>query len=917
MAKPLRLSREITEKLVDQLVEALILAPPEDPCRKFLEARGLYDEKWIAELEVGCHGTMLVFPQRDEDGRLLSRYRTYDTVGKKESRWKWSLGDGPTLSLWPWRPAPAGCSVWIVEGEWDAWTMLKRLGLRDAGGHACTWTGGASVAVTSSQVPTWMRSRRIDVCYDNDVYQGPTWATHRAPSEKALAAMRSRRTALLRTCTSLERHGCDVWLRAVPVDPMEKWGGDLRDWVEAGGRALDSIPEAPLADVRQGELDVVKRGKVDDVVLDAGLVVNFRCSVQTVEEDGVVLPIQSELDCEMGTKRVCGDCRAPTVCPDKVLDWSEHLAILIEAMVSRGGFERKVLQGLLGKPARCAYARVKTLTYKAVCRWTAATAIDGAREVTIFSEQLPNMSGDTEVEGTVYHGGDGSIVVLAHRVAHLDFPKPDVRANMFALHEIALDPRPKAEDVAALLARRAAALSRTTRIYGRPMLHQVFDLLFHSVMWLKIDSQVQRAWLDVAVVGDTGSGKSSVAQRMIQWLGLGAIHTCMENVSRAGLTMGAVKDSRGNYRTRPGLLPRNNGKLLVLDEFHVMVEEGWDRGDVSPMTHLQSARDVGYVEGVKVYGARRLSAAVRLATISNWCGGRVSTWKFPAEHFGQLYGRPEVLRRLDVGISVAGQANLEPPTCAEMPQEIARVLVLRAWAMKVDDIVLEPAAIERARSISDVWADRYSEELALFTAADKANSLLRLAAAASCICFSHPAGEPEKCLVTAEHVEWAKGWLEQVWLETGYEEFSAAAKQRATIAKPFHVERLLTADLGLFDATDALQALDRLFVPVTKAEMMTYLRKSPGEVESWCATMVRLGALETVQSRNAYHREWRLTRGAHRVLRNLVAMATEAPELFSARVARLDEWFTTKRPGEPSMVSMAMPEDAVRNSWGG
>ena len=40
---------------------------------------------------------------------------------------------------------------------------------------------------------------------------------------------------------SFQAQNCNVFLRAIPIDPLETWGGDFRDWVDGGGRDLKDI----------------------------------------------------------------------------------------------------------------------------------------------------------------------------------------------------------------------------------------------------------------------------------------------------------------------------------------------------------------------------------------------------------------------------------------------------------------------------------------------------------------------------------------------------------------------------------------------------------------------------------------------------------------------------------------------------
>lgn len=919
----LRLPKILTEALVERLNEDLVLDPSTEPCRKFLESRKLWRPEIVDRLRVGAIEDVLIFPQYDEGG-LKDRYRTYLIGAGKANRWGWSIGTGPTQGLWPGNIiAPEGAKIWIFEGEWDAWTGISRLDLWEAGVYSYTYTGGASTSVHPSLVPDWLRGRELHLCYDNDVYQGREWGQHRAPDDRSLAGMRQRREAFLKTARALSANRCAVFTHAIPVDPLLKWGGDFRDWVDAGGRNLDEIPFDHLKDVLACDDVVVQATTVSQVAMEAGSRVRFRAQVQSVEEDGVVCPMTVQLDCEMGQRRICKDCMAPTVAPDKVIDLSEHLDVLAEAMVGRN-LEETILRKLLGKPGSCPRARIVPSDYQMVKRWGAQSEREGDQEVTVLSADPPNLSGETEVEGSVHHV-DRSIVVLASRTVHVDRPLPDLAQHLYLLRDLSPPPRPNSTQIRDHLTQRAAFLAaEVTKNYGRSNLHLLTDLLYHSVLWIRVDGHKRRGWMDVGIIGDTASGKTSTVHRISEWLKLGGLYTCADNVSRAGLTMGAVRaNGSGGYRQKPGLFPRNHGKLLALDEFHILVEEG-GQGEGSPMMHLQAARDLGIVEGVKVYGTRRLDAAVRLMTISNWLFGGIESHKFPCEHFGPLYGRPEMLRRMDIGLCVTGDPTSmavpqwrDPNKQSVWTQAAWRTLVLRAWAITEDNVVIEPDAITYAQDIASVWKDIYNEDLALFTYAEKPLSLLRVAAAASCACLSYPEGESMKCLVTKEHVEYARLLFEEVWTDMGYEQWSQSRIRMKILARPVGVERLLTAELNLFDSADALQVLGRLFAPMSKQEMCTYTGKDMMQTEKWANEMVRMGALEPCMARNRWHKEWKITTGAFRILKNLVVMASEFPEVYEQRVGRIAQWKGQKEQLEKENGNLLCSEEEVRSRFGG
>lgn len=909
-----RFPKTITEDVVNDLVEALIAADDCKFARQFLEKRKLWSEVFVSKFEIGAIGPTLVFPQRTEDGYLTGRARVYHSTASKNEAWGW-IGAGRTDTVWPWFRPVESAKLWIVEGEWDCSTGWVRLDLAEAGYHWISLTGGAGKSLQAPSIPLWMHKRRVDLCYDNDVFQRPRWKENLAPSEKARAGMAQRRRALLQTAEALKSVGCEVFIRAVPLNPLQHWGGDIRDWVDQGGRMIEEIPAYSYEDVLAADLEITECDGIDAVAsATVGRTVRFKGSVMSIEDECLVVPRRAEIDCDMNMRPACADCRAPLLAPDKVLDFKDHPDVLAQALSSTN-FEKFIVNNFFGKPGRCPLCRVNITEHTACCRWGAGNANEsGEQEITVVSKEPPNLSGETEVQGNIYNGSNLRLLVLADRTQHVDMTKPDMVGNLLLLRELCPPHQPSVEQIDQHLKARANYISaKVTKIRGRRRLHIFADLLYHSLLWFNWDGLKRRGWLDLSVIGDTASGKTATLRNMMDWVGLGRMSICMENVSRAGLTMGAARVN-GKMRQKPGLLPRMHKKLLVLDEFQAMVEDRSDSQE-NPMVHLQGARENGIVEGIKIYGSRRLDAAVRLMTISNWIGGRQSAFKYACEHLAALYGRPEMLRRLDLGIMVFGEP-VDGLGFTEVPpwtKEAYRTLVLRAWTTPPERVVIEDDAIRHVQQINDIWRDRYSEDIALFTTAEKPMSLLRVAAAASCACLSHPERETDHVLITREHVEWARTLFEEVWRDCGYEHYSSSKMQLLGISQPFRVEKLLTAELHLYDPTEALFVLNNLFKPLSKGEIQTFTGKDGRDAEVWTNAMVRCGAYEPMSSRNGWNREWRLTPGAFAILRNLVMLASEQPEVYAARVQRLDQWLGNKT--EPEMVALSMPEQAVRAAY--
>jgi hypothetical protein len=381
----------------------------------------------------------------------------------------------------------------------------------------------------------------------------------------------------------------------------------------------------------------------------------------------------------------------------------------------------------------------------------------------------------------------------------------------------------------------------------------------------------------------------------------------MENISRAGMTIGAAQGTKN--RLKPGLFPRCHRKMLYLDEAHVMVEKSQE----NPMMHLQSARDVGTVGGVKIYGSRTLAACVRLVAIFNWARGNIRAFQFACQHLLHLYGAPESLSRLDYAVPVIGLPDPTPePIKHQWTRELTQVLILRAWSMTEEMIHFTPEALRFADQACQDWSEVFTEDLPLFTRKEKPYSLLRIAVAIANMTFSHPQGKVDECEVRLCHVQWAVNWLERTWAGLAYDELSAKTKGTVEVSQPFRVEKLFSCYPGLVDADSAARILPEFFGFYGKQKLMSLLGKDPQDTERWLNNMIGYGAFRFDKSQNGFHIEVGLTPGGHQILRNLYVLSTEYPDEYVRRYRALENWIVHE---EPDLSPLSIKTNILRREW--
>ena len=896
----------MTEDLLQQAMVDLWDHKDAEPARATLKERKMDDQQLISNLEVGWIRGWIVFANRNADGQLQDRYRGWNP-GNPKLKWQWfGMGTGGP-GIWPCHKAPKDSKVLMLEGEGDVMTAIVRLRLHEQGWHVCTWTAGASSCPQPKDIPRHLHGKEVFIGYDNDVFQGPDYSNYviqtkpgKNPTHALLGQQQRLRNLLDKLCPLWERLQGHVTVLKCPVDPHENYGGDFRDWVDAGGRDLLQDWKAfPFADLPEFGKHVLSM-PFAEVFDNPHKRVRTRVQVDSIARDDVSFSKLFEMRCEMGQHASCASCPGARLFPDQMIDMSDYQRELAVGLAADNVTD-KIVKDVIQKPRGCPRIEVVPISVQNGSQWRGGVeAVDGdatQRSLQIFSKEPPTLSGDMEIEGIAYPDEKGTgMVFLASSVKYLDQGDYDLSEVVNDLRSECPSFSDNISDIDKYLDQRARDLAyNVTKIHGRRDIIIAHDLLMHSVLRAPLFGSVQRAWLDICVYGDTRSGKSMTFQRLAKFTGLGMHKAAVSNMSRAGVLMGA--DRQGNLK--PGMFPRNNGKAIFLDEFHFFVEK--NRVDDHPMTWLQQARDQGVCSGIKIYGSRDLPAAVRLCIIANWMGQKQRAFQFDCQHLLALYSAPEILSRLDFGLPVSGkptQKHLDK-TPQFWTKERTRSLILRAWAMDHSQVIIDDACFQLAKECCKDWEGIYdTERVPLFTPEEKPNSILRIAIAIANICFSHPKDDPNSVHVRKVHVQWAANWMIHTWEVSGYDLFSKKRMEQQTVSRIFEAERLFTVSLGLSEGDVAASVLEGFLQPFDIKEIQLLTSLPPLEASQWLSKQVSNHVFEKVKANNGYNIHYQLTNGGDVMLASMIRLASSNEEEWARRYASLKQWQLARLGGQ-------------------
>jgi hypothetical protein len=252
------------------------------------------------------------------------------------------------------------------------------------------------------------------------------------------------------------------------------------------------------------------------------------------------------------------------------------------------------------------------------------------------------------------------------------------------------------------------------------------------------------------IIGESGSFKTTATSDLAEKLGLAELATS-DTTTRAGLL----------YRVRgkdvvPGLLPRNDNRMVVIDEFH--------KTRPQEIRAATCARSRGILR-VDNCNSATFDMQTRLLCVGNLRqrGARglhgsesISLADLDAGILGTGFLEPEDIRRFDFA-AVVGRSGAEAarPTAEPIDTDRFSQLVRLYWqigAQGDDECIWSPTAHDVARDIAAALNERFETPLLPVFGPDSPDKVLRLAAAAARLMPTEADG---RIHITESHVRWA------------------------------------------------------------------------------------------------------------------------------------------------------------------
>jgi len=317
------------------------------------------------------------------------------------------------------------------------------------------------------------------------------------------------------------------------------------------------------------------------------------------------------------------------------------------------------------------------------------------------------------------------------------------------------------------------------QIGGRGDLSIATDLCYHSVIGFTfIGQKVNRGYFELVVVGDSGTGKSTMIERMMYHFGLGEL-IAGEDSRRTGLVYSSTQVG-GQWVLRWGKIPQNDRRLLVIDEFAAIPAE-----EIGKLTQLRSegrARGGGVNQDYETFARTRLICVTNPRDNSR----ALASYSHGVIAVDGLYPEKQDLRRVDFAI-VAGKDDVDKKIVDrrwdkeklrhKYTADLCRNLILWAWSRDPRHIKWEDGAEDEVIRWAQLLGDTYECDLPLAHAADLRIKIARISCAVAARMFSTD-DDAVDLFVCLEHVQFAAKFMDRAYRKDSMSYFQYAKQYK-------------------------------------------------------------------------------------------------------------------------------------------
>jgi len=291
--------------------------------------------------------------------------------------------------------------------------------------------------------------------------------------------------------------------------------------------------------------------------------------------------------------------------------------------------------------------------------------------------------------------------------------------------------------------------------FKSPLLLSAIDLVYHSATSVRfMGYPLQRGWSDVLIIGDSGQGKSTLSERIMNHYGLG-IMVVGDQARRTGLLYTIQQSSNKRWFLVWGAFALHDRRLIIIDE-----AKGLPAGDLSQFTGPRSS---GIINVHSTGNIASTVARVRTLWLTNTRSGRqLNQYEYPVTAVlgrGEFMCEHEDVRRLDFALGlIAGSMDIERlhqrnlnTTEHKITSYLCTTLLRWIWSRTESQILFTTEAEETILSESRRMCEKYDNSIPLVEPSDQREKIARQSVAVAARVFSC-SDDLDKIIVKPEHV---------------------------------------------------------------------------------------------------------------------------------------------------------------------
>jgi hypothetical protein len=303
-----------------------------------------------------------------------------------------------------------------------------------------------------------------------------------------------------------------------------------------------------------------------------------------------------------------------------------------------------------------------------------------------------------------------------------------------------------------------------TKIYEADEILYAVLLTYLCPLQFAFNGSTLRGWINTAIIGDSGTGKSATYVRFSDWIELGDLFSALSG-SRTGLLY-AIKQKAGEWQVSIGRYVQAHRKIIAVDETQEMAAEEIKR--------MAVAMETGYLKVDRVasggYNTRTRTVFLMNPKLRDGKAATISDFANGCEALRMCFD-PMFIRRLDLAIFTTGKDKYEfynqrvklstrksnesqGVQAMRLTPKMMKVLIYWAWTRKLSQIQWQDDAVDhclkRATELSRIFGD--ADQIPLVNPQDFRENLARLSTAFAVLDRSFT-DDLESVVIKPSHVE--------------------------------------------------------------------------------------------------------------------------------------------------------------------